>query len=343
VTIGMGVTGCVDNSVTNNGTINSGIEGVSMGDNNTVVNNGTINADVAGIDVADNNTVVNNGTINSKDVGMVGYDNNALVNNGTINATGYAGMLGHDNNTLVNNGSVDASGGYGGIVVFSDNTVVNNGSVIGGVTGIEGNDDAQVVVNNGTITGVSGSAIALYGGNDSVVVMFGTIINGTIDGGADTDSFQINLEAYADDTTNATKIAESIAAQCPDASNCTISINGVTYVVMNFEGSAGTHIILLAPQTKKPTVICDGDVKVIKTVDGKYYDVYSGFSNALPNGFWVGRVDLAKLPGTLKFQDKGEHNPGWYVGVTLVENNLIVLQAHQANGTLVGKSCKVPR
>jgi len=112
---------------------------------------------------------------------------------------------------------------------------------------------------------------------------------------------------------------------------------------MNFEGVAGVHIILLALAAPKPQVICDGDVKVIKTVDGKYYDVYSGFKSELPNGFWVGRVDLAKLPGQLKFQDKGEHNPGWYVGVTLVENNLIVLQAHTTDGTPYGKSCKVPR
>ena len=209
-----------------------------------------------------------------------------------------------------------------------------------GLVAIEGDSGVQVVVNNGTITGAGGTAIDLGGGDDSVVVLFGSQVTGTIDGGAGTDSFTVNIQAYAND---AQAIADAIAAQCPDASNCTINVNGVSYVVMNFEGAAGIHIILLTLATPKPQTICDGDVKVIKTVDGSYYDVYSGFTNDLPDGFWVGRVDLSKLPDTLKFQDKGEHNPGWYVGVTLVENNLIVLQAHSADGTLVGKSCKVPR
>jgi hypothetical protein len=293
--------------------------------------------------VDENNTVVNKGTIIGGGAGIVGYDNNTLVNDGTIQTNGIAGMLAHDNNTLVNNGIVDASNGYDGIMVYSNNTVVNNGTVIGGVNGIEGDDGAQVVVNNGSITGVSGAAVSLYGGDDSFVVLFGSNVQGLIDGGNDIDSFAINIQAFADDTTNAESIAASIAAQCPDTSNCVINVNGVVYVVMNFEGPAGTHIILLTPSPKKPKVICDGDVKVIKTVDGQYYDVYSGFSNALPNGFWVGRVDTKQIPDVLKFQDKGEHNPGWYVGVTLVENNLMVLQAHDTAGGLIGKSCKVPR
>ncbi len=276
-------------------------------------------------------------------IGILAIDGNTITNNGTVTADLGIGILAMDNNTIVNNGIVDATNGADGIFAGANAVITNNGTVIGGVIGIEGTDDAQIVINNGTVTGVSGTAISLYGGDDEVVVLFGSKINGTIDGGADIDTITFDIQAYADDASNAQAIADAIAAQCPDASNCTVVVNGFSYVVVNFEGPAGTRIILITRARLHSTTICDGDVKVMKPNGASYYDVFSGFSNDLPNGFWVGRVDAAQMPDMMNFQDKGPHNPGWYVGVTPAEDDLIVLQVRDAAGGAIGKPCTVPK
>ncbi len=343
---GPGIRACSNNNVTNTGDITAnGDEGVVVFDNNVVTNTGTITSDLVGVEVNNNNALTNNGTIDASAgvAGIIAQDGNTIVNNGDIQGGSYAGVTVDDNNTLINNGTITAPTGSVGVRADGPATITNNGSISGDANGILGNDDAQVVINNGTITGVNGPAISLLGGNDQVVILFGTVINGVIDGGTGIDSFQIDIDSSNSDPATANAIAAAIASQCPDASNCTINVNGVVYYVTNFEGPAGTRIIVVTRAAKQAQVICDGDVKVMKSVDEKYYDVYSGFSNDLPNGFWVGRIDPKLVPEVLKFQDPGKFNPGWYVRVTPIENNLMILQVYAGSDNHpYGKICTVP-
>ncbi|WP_157215649.1 autotransporter outer membrane beta-barrel domain-containing protein [Flavisphingomonas formosensis] len=193
-----GITSDVDLTVTNYGSI-TGRNGSGVGSdgNGTVVNHGTItgayngvsaNGDGDGVDIDFIGTVTNYGTIQG--TGAAGVDKGGQPNSsegiamggGTIvNASG-ATISGLGRGILIDDGS--AGSAYGA-------TTIINAGTIKGLTGpaisLVGNYDDSIT-NSGTIGGGNGIAIEMGAGNDTLTLLPGSTITGSVDGGDGNDA-----------------------------------------------------------------------------------------------------------------------------------------------------------
>ncbi|ASL48332.1 Antigen 43 [Burkholderia sp. AD24] len=190
------------------------------GSNNTLTNNGTISTsgpNAYGMSAAwgqtnlgqSGNTIVNTGTVstvgsNARAVSILG--GSGLVNNsGSLSTTGAAGqtvyMQGNTDH-LINSGTITASGATAGgttaDAVFSNTAgssftalienlaggqiISQNGS---GIRTLNGN---STIINAGLVQSGVGTAITMGNGNDSLILQTGSIINGTANGGAGTNT-----------------------------------------------------------------------------------------------------------------------------------------------------------
>lgn len=238
-------------------TINGTVDGLVYGDNvdgnggdDSIVINGTVGQDVygdmAGGD-AGSDTIVVNGTVG----GTVYADNaqgnaadDTVVINGTVNGSveGDAGNYTGGNDTITVNGVVngdvngDFTGGNGG-----DDTIIINGEVggsvigdnaSGGTFGTNGSGGDDTITISGIVHGdVLGDYVSGQGGDDTVVLQDGAVVDGVIDGegGNDTLTFSFSTDdefAYND-------WLVQIAAAMPEGG--TITINGNNYTWRNFE------------------------------------------------------------------------------------------------------------
>jgi hypothetical protein len=152
-------------------------QGVYINGNGTVTNRtgGTITANGATIGVNIASGVVTNETgafITGGRNGVVITSTGAVDNSGTI--------------------SSDNTGLYG--VRFSNSLAgtVNNSGTIQGQTGISfGGSGDDSLINSGIINGRAGTAVQMGGGADKVTLKTGSIITGTIDGGAGSDTLTL--------------------------------------------------------------------------------------------------------------------------------------------------------
>ncbi|EIZ85882.1 outer membrane autotransporter barrel domain protein [Methylobacterium sp. GXF4] len=185
-------------------------EGISLG-GGTITNSGTISGAKYGI-------VVNNDS--NPDNSRSGVAATTITNEvgGTIEGKdGYAIRLENklgtaaDNDTIVNKGTIIGNG------TIPDPTAVvtlQSGSVDGGSVGtldgvrytgtgsarfirgdgaaIQMGEGDDVLTNYGTITGNTGRAISLEGGNDTLNLFTGSTITGRIDGGAGADTLNLD-------------------------------------------------------------------------------------------------------------------------------------------------------
>ena len=136
-------------------------------------------------------SISNNGSIESSGSSAAAYVSNTfanITNNATILNTGTGNAMGLNTvGTVVNNGTVVAAGGIGvrlggtggskAIVTFDNNLVIT------GKTGVLVNlldTGYNTLVNNGTITGTGGTAFAFGGGDDTLVVDPGSVLNGAV-------------------------------------------------------------------------------------------------------------------------------------------------------------------
>jgi uncharacterized protein with beta-barrel porin domain len=93
--------------------------------------------------------------------------------------------------TIGSSAGVFASGAGANAVdmVGADNTLINHGTLQSSqAAAIQGDNNDQTVFNDGPIAGLAGQAINLGGGNDQLTLDTGSFINGTVDGGAGTDT-----------------------------------------------------------------------------------------------------------------------------------------------------------
>lgn len=191
-----------DAVVENSGTITGGDDGVQVGANSSVTNTGTITA-LGGEGVNGNEDGVqieNSGTITGLDDGLNLADDAYVLNTGTIlsNGTDQDGVD-LDSGTVINHGTILSLATVDGDGIDFDegasgpSFVINTG-VIEGARGVNADDldtQSQTVTNYGTITGTSGTAIFLAGGDDVLEVASGSQINGAIDLGDGTDTFRL--------------------------------------------------------------------------------------------------------------------------------------------------------
>ena len=194
-----GITSDTAVTVTNAGTI-LGRNGSGIGSDGTgtVVNTGTItgqwdgvaiNGDGDGVDIDFIGSVTNSGTIQ-------GISANGVDSGGRANSAEGIAMGG---GTIVNTAGATIFGGGNGVLINHDTNV---GGVADGATTITNAGTiragsgraislvgafADTITNSGTITGGTAGAIDMGDGNDTLNILTGSVITGTIEGGAGID------------------------------------------------------------------------------------------------------------------------------------------------------------
>jgi len=203
-------------TVNNSGTISGARHGITSDTGVTVSNTGSITGrDGSGVGSDGDGTVTNSGTITGAYDGSgtgdgdgVDIDGLATITNyGTIQGTGAAGD-GSDGlpntsegvsiggGSVVNAAGATISGANNGILVDNSSqgdapyaTTVTNAGTIQGLDGygiVITDTFGDTITNSGTISGTT-DAILLGSGNDTLNIETGSVINGTVDGGAGTN------------------------------------------------------------------------------------------------------------------------------------------------------------
>lgn len=174
---GSGVGSDVSGIVVNYGTITGTADSIA----------GVANGDGDGVDIDYKATITNYGTIQgtgAKGVGSDGLANTSegvAIGGGTVDNKAGAKIYGAANGILVDNSSQGNA--------FYKVEITNAGTIEGG-TGygiyIRSAFD-NIITNSGTITGGNGKAIVFGDGNDTLNILTGSVINGTVDGGGGTN------------------------------------------------------------------------------------------------------------------------------------------------------------
>jgi hypothetical protein len=168
-------------------------------DTGTVLNSGTISGSGgAGIFARTLANVINSGSISGGIYGITSATNTANVtNSGTISG-GSDGISAFTTANVTNSGTI--SGGSVGIVARIAN-VTNSGIISGGTDGISAFTAADVT-NSGTIIGTGGAALQFNGLPDTLTVLPGSMIIGSINlgGGGDTVNFRTGNQNLIFDT-----------------------------------------------------------------------------------------------------------------------------------------------
>lgn len=179
--------------------IRGGDEGIQAKSGLSFTNHGLLEAADEGIEATDDAVFVNTGTIRSVDDAIQADDHVSITNTGLIEATAND-AIDIDTGTVINSGTIRAmAGGEDGIDFDPDAdlgvvSLVDNQAtgVIEGEIGINtdpANDARQAIVNRGTITGRSGTALSLEDGDDSLTLYGSGTLNGISDFGAGSDRF----------------------------------------------------------------------------------------------------------------------------------------------------------
>ncbi|MFM0299497.1 autotransporter outer membrane beta-barrel domain-containing protein [Paraburkholderia sediminicola] len=207
------ITNATGGVITTSGAFNDGM--AANGSGNTLTNNGSITTsgpNAYGMTAAwgqtnvgqSNNKLINTGTVttsgsNARAASILG-GSGAITNTGTLSTTGAASPTAYmqgNNDQLTNSGTISASGS-GSDAVFSNTagssfvaTIQNlaGGSIISqngsGIRTLNGN---STIINAGLVQSGIGTAITMGNGNDALILQTGSVINGTADGGAGTNT-----------------------------------------------------------------------------------------------------------------------------------------------------------
>lgn len=179
---------------------------------NVLTNSGTIRTLGTGAHAMfaeqnDRAAITNTGTIETRGTNATGLravgGSNAIVNNASVQTFGggaNATYVQGNNNSVLNRGRLETNGADAE-AVFSNTagssfvaTITNEAgaSIVSAQSlAIRGLNGQETVINAGTISSGAGTAMALGGGNDSVVLRTGSVVNGSVDGGAGTDGVRL--------------------------------------------------------------------------------------------------------------------------------------------------------
>ena len=207
------ITNATGGVITTSGAFNDGM--AANGSGNTLTNNGSITTsgpNAYGMTAAWgqtnvgqlNNKLINTGTVttsgsNARAASILG-GSGSITNSGTLSTTGSASPTAYlqgNNDQLINSGTISASGS-GSDAVFSNTagssfvaTIQNlaGGSIISqngsGIRTLNGN---STIINAGLVQSGIGTAITMGNGNNSLILQTGSVINGTANGGAGTNT-----------------------------------------------------------------------------------------------------------------------------------------------------------
>ncbi|MWV29104.1 hypothetical protein [Aurantiacibacter rhizosphaerae] len=187
-------------TVDNYGTIlGLGDDGVQAGAGSSITNRAgaTIRAEDEGINAnADDVTIVNHGVIVSKDDGINVAERARIVNTGLIQATEQQDGIDLDSGVIINSGTIIGHGHDVGInfdPALNDSYVKNTGLIEGNIAIAVWRSDerSQTVVNAGTLRGMSGVALSLREGNDTLIIRPGSMIEGTAHLGNGNDLLEV--------------------------------------------------------------------------------------------------------------------------------------------------------
>jgi hypothetical protein len=210
--------------------ITGGVNGVVLGNTGTVTNYGSIVGKsgegiyAGGAATVDNGDATDLGRSISGVTGGVDIGSGSIANFGTISATGTASAAAElVNGGTLTNGSATATGwlvtgGNDGVLMKNNsgtvenygtitgtasngieidnnngyNDIIQNGSsgTIAGKVGILVGNTATIT-NAGTITGTGGTAIQFGGGNDTLILDSGSVLNGIVNGGGGTNTLEL--------------------------------------------------------------------------------------------------------------------------------------------------------
>ncbi|NYT39124.1 hypothetical protein HZY97_00005, partial [Sphingomonas sp. R-74633] len=203
-------------TITNSGTIDGAAQGISMVNTTTINNTGTIQGGTAGGIQGSIGTVNNTGAgaLITGNTGITSTGNPlTLVNSGTVSGTTWGIVSGGSTTNITSSGTISGTTGaiqlnatgtqsvnlQAGSTTTGNITATNNGTrtiaVAGTLAGgYDATGGANTAVDNFTLNagGSVSGAIALGDGNDSFSYLGGTL-GSTVDGGAGTDGFFVNI------------------------------------------------------------------------------------------------------------------------------------------------------
>ncbi|MDP1882999.1 MAG: hypothetical protein Q8K88_08985, partial [Bradyrhizobium sp.] len=175
-------------------------------------NSGTIAAGPLGFGIAGVTlNLENSGTISTTAGGAVRATNAKIDNSGVISADLGNGVgISVSAATTVNNTRSGIIVG-GAVGIFAGNAQINNAGTISGRIGIEANfaGFGTAITNSGTIIGTGGTAVRLTGAADTLTLLTGSRVVGTVDMGGGNDTVNILV------TGSNTRVSSSFSVAVP--------------------------------------------------------------------------------------------------------------------------------
>ena len=344
--------------ITTTGAFNDGM--AANGSGNTLTNRGSITTsgpNAYGMTAAWgqtnvgqlNNTLINSGSVttsgsNARAASILG-GSGTINNSGTLTTTGSASPTAYlqgNNDQLINSGTISASGS-GSDAVFSNTagssfvaTIQNlaGGSIISqngsGIRTLNGN---STIINAGLVQSGIGTAITMGNGNDSLILQTGSVINGTADGGAGSNTVTLQGSGTA---SNAFTNFQTLLMQGTLwnwTGSGTFTLAHVQTGTLNLTGTLGASATALVDsgatlqataQNLPSTVTDNGLVQFAQDSAGTYTGSISGTGAVDKTGAGVLTLAPAAASGNI------------YSGGTTIDQGTIAVSADNALGANTG-------
>ncbi|MFM0009881.1 autotransporter domain-containing protein [Paraburkholderia sediminicola] len=344
--------------ITTSGAFNDGM--AANGSGNTLINRGSITTsgpNAYGMTAAWgqtnvgqlNNTLINSGSVttsgsNARAASILG-GSGTINNSSTLTTTGAASPTAYlqgNNDQLINSGTISASGS-GSDAVFSNTagssfvaTIQNlaGGSIISqngsGIRTLNGN---STIINAGLVQSGIGTAITMGNGNDSLILQTGSVINGTADGGAGSNT--VTLQG-SDTASNAFTNFQTLLMQGTLwnwTGSGTFTLAHVQTGTLNLTGTLGASATALVDsgatlqanaQNLPANVTDNGLVRFAQDSAGTYTGSISGTGAVDKTG--AGVLTLAPAAA----------NGNTYSGGTTIDQGTIAVGANNALGANTG-------
>ena len=345
-------------AITTTGAFNDGM--AANGSGNTLTNRGSIitsGPSAYGMTAAwgqsnvgqSNNMLINSGSVatsgsNARAASIVG-GNGTIDNSGTLSTTGTASpsaYLQGNNDQLINSGTISASGSTSD-AVFSNTagssfvaTIQNlpGGSIISqNGSGIRTLNGSSTIINAGLVQSGIGTAITMGNGNDALILQTGSVINGTADGGAGSNTVTLQGSGTASNAFINFQTLQMQGALWNWTGSGTFTLAHVQTGTLNLTGTLGATASALVDsgatlqanaQNLPSTVTDNGLVRFAQDNAGTYAGSISGTGAVDKTG--AGALTLAPASA----------NGNTYSGGTTIDQGAIAVSADNALGASTG-------